>query len=102
MPSDTEDRERDVPDGFQLEWVDESTLRGSLPWELVAPADSKPCRWSHGGVRCAEPSVARLDRGEKGPQWWHYCASHLFGRRINEGRIECQILVPVPEGTPDA
>lgn len=90
-----ETREREVPDGFRLEWVEEGD-----DWAISELPDSKRCKFTVAfRTYCNEPSAAALRRGRQRPQWWHYCANHLYGRRINEGRVEVQVLVADPEGT---
>ena len=65
------------------EWVEEGS-----DWAL---ADSpKPCRWgSRYNGFCKLPSVAKLYRAGHGwvGTWWHYCAAHMYGREVRDGKV---------------
>lgn len=85
-----------VPEGFREEWVPSSG------WKLVdeVEGDRYRCRWGGGGGSraCGRPSVAALNRGRhtwmgRVDQWWHYCAEHLYGRRIENGVVLHRRLV---------
>lgn len=86
-----------VPDGYELVWE-----RPSANWEALIDIEPMGCRYTvgPGHVTCREPSVARLNRGARGarPQWWHYCADHLYGKRIRDGVVEHQVLRPIDGG----
>lgn len=85
------ERRQPVPEGYQLLAVPDDC------WRLVA---GKRCRMSGSGIpggRCPHPAVAELNRGalrgnERPPNWWAYCASHLYGRFIEDGQVMCLIL----------
>lgn len=70
-------------------------------------------RWRAGGQgrRCRRPhcnqsAVARLNRGRTSrrswittPSWWHYCAEHLYGHWIEDGKV--MLWIPIwPDRTP--
>lgn len=82
---------RETPAGFEYVWAPETDPR----WELIEqPTKAYACR---GSLSCEEVVVARLDRTidpEGRPRWWRYCAGHLFGRRIHDGKLEVRKLVP--------
>lgn len=73
------------PTGFHFEAFE------SQPWwRVAAPGDAHRCRWTvtqH--VTCGNPSVAAIDRSStKGlSRWWFYCAEHLYGRWIEDGKV---------------
>lgn len=47
-----------------------------------------PCRsMLPGHIICRAPSVAALNRGSKRVQWWAYCAEHMYGKWIEDGRV---------------
>jgi hypothetical protein len=73
----------DVRLGADQEWRAEPDPR----WELLAaPDEVRRCRY--GRPSCKAASVARLNRGRVGAtEWWHYCADHLYGRWILNGRL---------------
>lgn len=96
--------DREVPEGYELvAVVDED-------WRV---ASGKRCRRREGpevGVRgsharaCGRPSVAELNRparqhGRLLDNWWAYCASHLYGRWIEDGKIMHWILRELPGST---
>jgi hypothetical protein len=64
-------------------------------WRVSARPESRRCRWGAGfGHRaCGAPAVAELNRGhlndqmERRDSWWAYCADHLYGRWIEDGRV---------------
>lgn len=79
----------EAPNGYHREWVlDEG-------WKIGG--DGRLCR-SKG---CRRPAVAALRRSNRSPrgfQWWHYCESHLYGRKIEGGFVKSERLV---ENAPD-
>jgi len=80
---------RDTPAGMEYVWAPETSPK----WQLLEqPTQAYACR---GSLRCEAVVVARLDRSRnpEKPQWWRYCAGHLFGRRIVDGRLEYRKLV---------
>ena len=56
------------------------------------PSTGKQCvmRMPGGYARCGQPAVATLPRGHAR---WPYCADHLYGRRLVNGRLEVLIRV---------
>lgn len=74
------------PEGFHLEAVQEKS-----DWQIYPLGDHR-CRWTDHGERCPNRSVARLNRrhykrGVYPPIWWHYCAGHMFGRWVEDGKV---------------
>ena len=92
---------REVPEGYHLTAVPESTLSSSLEWRLEA---GRPCRAGASAytTACGQPSVAAMNRGRRGREaWWAYCGDHLYGRWIEDGQVMCWILeADAPELTP--
>lgn len=75
--------DREPPDGFALVWVPENVNE----WRLVA-APRQKCR----RPGCRRPAVAEMRRSNG---WWRYCDWHLYGRRIEDGRLLGRKAVPV-------
>lgn len=75
--------------GRRLAVVDELQLPDS-GWELGG--EGRPCR-RLARPACPNPSVATLGRGSKTPQRWGYCAEHLYGRYLEDGRLLTTVLV---------
>jgi len=86
LPDPTTIRTDPIPDGWRYEWVPEPVF-GWLSWRVISPEEAKRCRWTDHGIRCENQSVAKLNRGRKDERWWHYCADHMFGRRIDGRRV---------------
>jgi hypothetical protein len=85
------ERDATLPDwaGDDYVWVED---RG---WRV--PSGYSKCRQ----IRCPNPPVADLSRHSYARQadyWWAYCASHLYGRRIRDGKV----MFPVAPGSPAA
>lgn len=82
---------RETPAGFEYIWAPETDPR----WELLEqPTKAYACR---GSRTCQEAVVARINRTidpHAPARWWRYCAGHLFGRRIHDGKLEVRTLVP--------
>lgn len=83
---------RTTEDGREFVWVpDHADDDGLGAWRVLEPDAGKLCR------RCRKPAVAELNRGMyvrdrgKVAAWWAYCARHLYGRRIREGRVEIEV-----------
>jgi len=58
----------------------------ALAWRLCAR--DRTCR----DLRCREKAVAELNRklrrrGKVHDMWWAYCAAHMYGRWIEDGKI---------------
>jgi hypothetical protein len=67
----------EVPPGYRAE----VTTADLLTWRLATR-----------GRRCRMPGAAELNRGYRTSQgrkdaWWAYCAAHMYGRWIEDGRI---------------
>lgn len=81
---------RDAPEGTEFVWAPEDSSR----WELLPePTLMHACR---GTRSCLGWPVARLNRvrdESAKPIWWHYCAAHLYGRRIVDGVLQVRKLV---------
>jgi hypothetical protein len=60
---------------------------GWLAWRISEDTPVKRCRYTASGHRCEADAVAKIQRGRKREQWWHYCADHMFGRRISGRRV---------------
>jgi len=81
----------EAPEGYHYEWcVDES-------WRIGG--NGRKCRM----LRCQNQAVAAFDRKHgKFRVWWHYCESHLYGRKIQDGKVIQRILVEDSSPSPDA
>jgi hypothetical protein len=76
----------EIPDGHHVVAVPEAIGH----WR-VAPG--KPCRYARQGHhQCGAPSIAETLRGYKRHAWWAYCASHSYGRWVEDGRVWLWIL----------
>ena len=69
--------------GFRVEATAEDPLR---TWRLSTR--ERQCRMQ----RCSNPAVAELNRGYRTSNgrkdaWWPYCAIHMYGRWIEDGRV---------------
>lgn len=76
----------EAPNGYRREWcVDDG-------WKLVS--DGHFCRMKG----CQNVAVAALKRTHRGApegfRWWYYCALHLYGRKIEDGLVKSQRLIP--------
>jgi hypothetical protein len=94
LPDPTTVRTDPCPDGFEYQWVPEPVF-GWLAWRVVD--QPKRCRDINHGVRCIADSVAVIQRGRKREQWWHYCADHMFGRKVNGRRVWVIHTVPTKD-----
>jgi hypothetical protein len=79
--------DRTLPEGFHHEWVKDEGWRLATPVEQ----DERKCR----RPGCKRVPVAALLRprwqqseGRNRKTWWLYCDWHLYGRRIENGRVE--------------
>lgn len=78
----------EAPAGYRYEWVRDPD------WKLGG--DGRKCRMK----RCANEAVAGFQRGRWTKNhgrilvWWHYCADHLYGRKIEDGVVKFRRLVP--------
>jgi hypothetical protein len=86
-------RDDEAPEGYHYEWVPEG-----VDWKVGG--DGCKCR----RLRCPNRAVAALLRNQRNPSrlpgapmyirvWWHYCADHLYGRKIENGVVLSQRLV---------
>lgn len=81
----------DVREGYHVEWRE-----SDASWRVADRAETYLFKCRRRG--CSHPVVAVLNRIHgKGTQRWFYCADHLYGRRINSGRVESPRLVPNDE-----
>lgn len=89
-------------------WVDDtSTEAASHAWRLATSWErtARRCRWTLASPRraCGQPSAAMLWRvlhrrgGRTSLQGWFYCVEHLYGRRIEDGRILALTRIPDSE-----
>lgn len=75
-----------VSDLAGFEWMAEPRSG----WRTIGLADShKRCR-----RRCGRLAVAELNRptwnprtGQNRASWWAYCADHMYGRWVEDGRV---------------
>ncbi len=75
------------PDGFHFEAVEQTD--DYLPWVTPAVGAGR-CRFTvgPGRKRCGAPAVATLMRGSRDRKRpWDYCADHLYGRWIEDGKV---------------
>jgi len=76
----------EAPAGFHWEVGESHHLDWSLDaWQI----GQRRCRFSDAGVRCANIAAVVLHRyswnGRSQP--WAYCADHMYGRWIEDGRV---------------
>lgn len=74
----------EAPEGY--EWVasDEDSF---LEWKVPA-VSSLGCRFTEKRITCGKPAAATLFRGSKtGTRPYNYCADHLYGRWIENGKV---------------
>lgn len=101
IPSNRPDPPHEAPEGWTwtVEVQGDPGTMGSIGgrfWELADNPSGKQCRFSDHGKRCEKPGVVRLNRGwgDK-PRWWWYCADHLYGRWIEDGKVVGWELKPL-------
>lgn len=76
----------EAPRGYHWEWcVDDA-------WKIGG--EGRKCRMKG----CPNSAVAALKRARRtgatwGFSWWHYCALHLYGRKIEDGVVKFRRLV---------
>ena len=60
-----------------------------LTWRVLHPNKKRRCRWLEGHPLriCPNEAVAELNRGSRYEIWWAYCADHMFGRNIINGKV---------------
>jgi len=86
---------RATHDGYHYEWHEEPAHWRSTPY-----GDPRQCRWTENRIRCGSAVRAELNRGRAGKdRWWGYCAAHLFGRLLHDGKVWSLRLV-ADEETP--
>jgi hypothetical protein len=81
------------PSGYRYEWcADEG-------WKIGG--DGRKCRM----LRCPKPAIAAFERRRRSKKtggytwnWWHYCADHMYGRKIKDGVVKFRRLVLEGEG----
>jgi hypothetical protein len=74
----------EIPEGYHREWcVDKD-------WKVGG--EGRRCRmkdcWN-----LAVAALKRTHRNAQGFRWWHYCESHLYGRKIEDGFVMVECLV---------
>jgi hypothetical protein len=76
-----------APDGY--EWH----VQPNLDWRI--PSAYQRCRQHH----CDTPPVADMNRPRylyrerrSVDRWWAYCAEHMYGNWIEDGKVVCWIL----------
>lgn len=95
------------PAGYVYVPAEEPEDGGSYakPFVVLEPGETpRRCRWLLNRRACGKPSVAKMNRGKTSytggsvgktsEAWWHYCADHLYGRWIEDGRLMHWRLVP--------
>jgi hypothetical protein len=74
----------EAPAGYHREWVADEG------WKIGG--DGRTCR----RTGCGKLAVAALKRSHRygilGFQWWYYCESHLYGRKIEDGVVKVERL----------
>ena len=78
---------RSVPKGYRLAWFEVTESAAGNTW-MVATLDQMQrlhCRHSL-KTRCQNPIAVVIRRGKSWTSW-PYCKEHMFGRRIEAGRI---------------
>ena len=82
----------EAPEGCRYEWVP-----AGEEWRLEDES-GRVCSF----LRCQNPAVVILRRPARtsrlrpnlpGYRWWHYCADHMYGRKIEDGIVKSRILV---------
>jgi hypothetical protein len=79
---------REIPEGYRLEWV------LAPNWKIGG--EGRKCRM----LRCPNAAVAAMQRKRQTKfaglvlNWWHYCEDHLYGRKIEDGVVKEERLVP--------
>lgn len=64
---------------FAQVWTEEDRR-----WRAIEPGVVKRCRMR--GCECS--AVAELNRSHTQQQrWWAYCADHLYGRKVDGGKV---------------
>ena len=82
----SEGETREVPEGYRLEWQPDNDWRIGGRGRLCSLKS------------CVRPAVAALKRNWKfGFRWYHYCADHLYGRKIEDGVVYFERLVELEE-----
>jgi hypothetical protein len=90
------DSERPIPDYPPPEGQHFEAFEEADRWKVGAGKYTK-CRRSSRTVQCDAMPVARLRRG-RGGHCWAYCADHMFGRWIENGKV--MTWRPVPDSIP--
>lgn len=84
------------PDGYA--WT---AVPAGPQWRLET---GRRCRFAgqRGQHRCTADAVAALNRShwrtEARPSWWAYCAEHMYGRWVEDGRVMQWVLRPATSG----
>lgn len=84
-----------APDGFVVAVFEDQR------WRTVDdPNGVRRCRRNGRNVRCDNRVVAALLRAHRGTRgaWWNYCAEHMYGRWIEDGKVVSLRLSRRPGG----
>lgn len=99
LPSDTWAARSSLPTGFRVAVVDENQRAHGCKWTVGA--EGRLCRFTvgPGHKTCRQPAAVLLHRHRYGGRRndWAYCAEHIYGRRIEDGRVLSTILVEVED-----
>ena len=80
----------EAPEGYRWEWVAEGD-----DWQIGG--DGRKCRMK-GCQKAADVALKRRRaKSPSGFSWWHYCAFHMYGRKIENGVIKSRRLVEIEE-----
>lgn len=57
-------------------------------WRVIGPTETATRICRHGRPpECPNRTVAAVLRGIRRMQWWMYCADHMYGRWIEDGKV---------------
>ena len=78
-----------APNGYEFAWLPETDSR----WVVLPEPSDYACR---GRRFCTAHTVVKINRGVTGdrPRYFYYCAQHMYGRRLVNGRLEARRLRP--------
>lgn len=73
----------DPPEGFHFEMAEQEQK-----W-ITPPVGKGKCRFTVGHYQtCGKPAVVTLMRRHgKGDAPWDYCAEHMYGRWVEDGKV---------------
>ncbi len=83
--------------GYRVVLVDDFARPGS-EWAPISGPTSMRCRYTvgPGHLTCKREPVAMVCRGRGrryGGTWWAYCERHLYGRKLENGKLLNPILI---------